>query len=310
MDITCPSCKTEIVAPESMAGQVAPCPNCQYEISIPKLPKKKKTEKLWRNDSASQAQLDYLKTFNIHPDKPMTKGEAYDLLAKVKAEQEKLTGLKTKPEVKYQHEVNSEPKPKPKLKLTDYPKAKTEAREKVSQLKKQITSSKFDTKITGINEKLALTTLSNETRDDLTLELENLNDEKDELQEKLEDAVDELECLIDDEKYDKEERRYLIEATLDLFGKDGDYTEYCKKPTKKQIDEVCKALDKEVADWDEGGLDEELIVVKLQSTYPELVKERFLLDPKPKGGSGCLVFLVLGSLSSLLSIFIVYVLLP
>lgn len=223
MDIICHNCKAEIEAPKDMAGQVADCPGCQHKISIPKsAPKKKKAKTSWHDAPASEAQLKYLKAFNLCPDKPITKGEASDLLTK--AENENL------PKVEVEHEP------------TDYVKEKNEARKEITRLKKQVASPTLDNKIKKIEEKLALTTLSEENRIDLTEELEELKYEKDELQEKLQDAIDELECIIDNEKDDKEEAKnekaseeMRIYDALELFGQGGKYSSYLKKPTKKQI---------------------------------------------------------------------------
>jgi DNA-directed RNA polymerase subunit RPC12/RpoP len=291
MDIKCPNCKAEIEAPEDMAGQVANCPSCQHKISIPKsAPQKKKAKTSWRDAPASEAQLKYLKAYNLCPDKPITKGEASDLLTK--AENENL------PKVELELEPN------------DYAKEKKEARREITRLKKQVSSPTLDNKIKKIEEKLALTMLSEGDRTDLTDELEELQYEKSELQEKLQDAIDELECIIENEKGDKEEakdekddKEMRIYDALELFGQGGKYSSYLKKPTKKQIREVLESLDEQYPEWELRG--DESILATLQANFPELVKKG-----SRKKNPGCLGVLVLAVFPALLIVFMLFLLLP
>lgn len=308
MDIKCPNCKAEIEAPEEMAGEVADCPGCQHKISIPKsVPQKKKAKTSWRDQPATMSQMEYLESLGIKPDKPITGGEAGELIDNQPASRLQLNYLKSfdikpdKPITKSEASAlidNAIACNLPRVELdiedVDYAKEKTEVHKDIENVKKQIADSAFDDKIKKIKEELASSSLSKEDKVGLSDELKKLKNQKSRLKVKLQKFKDELSGLKNNEKFIKECYEDRIDDALELFELDGKYFAYLKKPTKKQMCEVIETLDKQYSDWQEKNGDEPILAT-LQTNFPELIKKSSI-----KNNSGCLGTFVLAAFPALL----------
>ena len=263
-----------------MAGVQINCPACKCSLSIPSITSVRKqaprktaaTKRLsWRDDPATEAQLDYLDAYGLRPDHNITKGDASDLLADAEER-----GLSKR---------NSLRQP------STFAEDIAEAKQEIAALKAKIASSNIEEKIKMKRAEVLQNGLSPQAKSYITKEIEELEEEKTDLAEELDDLKSNLEGLIEEKQSEKEDFAERIEGYLMDYGRDGQYYSYLKKPTKQQMREVITTLDAHEPDWRLKG--DEAVLVALTKKYPDLIKkQKPSTQTENADSSGCLLIIL------------------
>ncbi len=166
------------------------------------------TKPRWTSDPATEKQIILLTLYGIEARQGMTKGEASDLISKMKDD-----GIEPTPENRARH-----------AKLH----ADFEKREKKARLERDKIS------ICDAIEQLS--------REDL--KSDNLLSLKEKLEELLGALVEECESRAQDLEEIEQEKKNRLQEMMGLFGKNGEMGDCFKKPTKQQVEETLAELDK------------------------------------------------------------------
>lgn len=285
-----------------------------------KTPKQPKAKKDWRQDAATEKQIEFLKSFGVSPAPELKKGEASDLLDKCMKDP---AALKFQNDKRYADmKAAMELRRKERAALgaysfrADYEKAKAayaDEVKKVSESKAAISGKKKE----GTSLRKKLQGADGDERELLEQQIEAAEFDSSDLEY---DPID-LECLKEELKEAETIRLKFWKATFKAdweFSEDAseydvlvdvgrtidrlydEYGQFFRTPTNKQTKDILESLDNASPDWDKAQ--PEAFFARLQKDSPGQMKVKAaarssgstMSRRKTAKGKGCLLMLTCG----------------
>lgn len=259
----------------------------------------------WRDDAATQKQIDYLKSFGVAPPTGLTKGEASDLIEKASNDPQALEYQSANRVREYENRRIEEARHpsyylKDRVRVAakelDATKASAaEAKKMISTATKRIAA--LEKKKLSESDEFELITLNNQI-EDAKADIDEANATLEDHPGNLKDAQDELKnatALRSNfwKSTFKREGPVFIDSdelidyadTIDSLYEQ--YGSYFKVPTNKQISDILEALDNASSEWDRA--EPRSFYATLRAWFPDSQKAQARRNPKAQN-AGCLVF--------------------
>lgn len=224
-------------------------------------------EPIWKADSATERQIEYIKSFDVCPDEGLTKGQASEMIERLKGDP---AALRRQEEIR-EKEAKEKSFYESYYTKVDLVSQKEELEKLVSrpaQIKKAIKASKAQIK--ALEKQLA----------ELPRKIEYLKDDIQVLEDEMKEIPEDTKNLKEDIKEAEQNRIDFWHFTfkLDSFT---EYGESCsmlyekvgdtfKCPSKKIVADLLQELDQENFEWDKQDMLE--FYRRLQQKHPELKK--------------------------------------